>query len=94
MDEQTIIQAKNFTNREGLENHVRGAYGLTTDVKTTVIIKGTREELSRLQLTDTTIFWGISCEITDTPTEQPKQTTADRGARTDFGINGRTKKIK
>lgn len=89
------IKAKDFKYRSDLENEVRNKYGLTPDLKIDVIIEGTRDELAKLQLSDTTIFWGIKCSITDTPTQAQTKEGPDRGVKeTDFGINQRNNKKK
>ena len=61
---QTIIQAKDFLNRQQLEDHVRNLIGLTAETKLDYKIKGTSRQLAKLQLSGTTIFWGISCHVT------------------------------
>ena len=84
------IKARDFSSREELENHVRGLRGLTVDIKDDIEIKGTRAELVRIGLSDRTLFWGIRCMITDTPSE-PKKQAGDKPARGEikgFGLNG------
>ena len=88
-----IIQAKNFKNRADLENEVRNKFGLTTEIKDSVI-KGTREELAKLQLSDRSMFFGIRCEITDTPTLPKVENKVARGKLHDFGIGEPKNKIK
>ncbi len=89
------IEARKFKVRADLENYVRNKFGLTPTPKPDHTIEGTREELALLSLSDRNIFWGITCVISDTPTVDKKEVnTADRGPRTDFGINQRDKKIK
>ena len=81
------LQAKNYSTRSELENKVRNSLGLTPEPKAATI-EGTREELDRLSLSDCTIFWGIKCIITDTPTETKPQTElVNRGTQHKFGIN-------
>lgn len=83
---KTILQAKNYQNRVELENVVRDLSGLTPDSKIHKI-EGTREELERLQLSDTTLFWGISCKITDTPTTTtPQKEEVNRGKKFNYKI--------
>lgn len=85
----TIIKASDFEQRQDLENYVRNKVGLTPNRKEDYIIKGTREELKKLSLSDKNIFWGIRCEITDTPTEAKKNLIkAERGKKFNFGIIG------
>ena len=64
----TTINAKDYSSRSELENKVRSLVGLTPEPKSDYEIAGTRDELARLQLSDESIFWGIGCRITDTPT--------------------------
>lgn len=90
-----IIDASKFKIRSDLENEVRNKYGLTPDIKPDMVISGTKEELARLNLSDTNIFWGIACQITDHPTKpQTTENTADRGKKTEFGINSKDNKEK
>ena len=87
--ETTIISVKEFATRGDLEFAISSKYALTADVKVGVEIRGTREELERLQLSDRTSFWGIVCVITDTPTEPKAQVERPpRGEIKDFGLNG------
>lgn len=88
---QTIIEAKFFKERKDLENHVRNKHGLTPEPKPLILIQGTRQEMARLQLSDRTIFWGINCVITDSPTENKKESKPDRGELKEFGINIKNK---
>ncbi len=83
------IKAKDFSKRSELEDKIRSLYGLTTEAKDCVI-EGTREELARLSLCDTNVFWGISCKITDTPTQaktQAEVSKPERGEIHKSGIN-------
>lgn len=85
-----VIQAKDFNNREELENKVRSSTGLTADLKPDVEIRGKRVELERLRLSDRTTFWGIRCIITDEPTSVNSQISIEkplRGELQDFSIN-------
>jgi len=88
------ILAKNYQFRADLENEVRSKYGLTVDRKDHTI-EGTRAELARLQLSDRSLFYGISCIITDDPTKPRKEGKADRGEQKEFGLGAmRSKPIK
>ena len=64
--------AKNYLNRNDLETAIRIDAG--TDIETNRsagnIIKGTREELKKLHLTDETSVFGCKCVITDEPTSK------------------------
>ncbi len=93
MATKTIIKAKDYKTRDDLENYVRNTTGLTPDPKLDVVISGKREELEKLRLNDTSIFWGIPCKITDSPTEHKEENKADRGKRTKFGINNQDNEI-
>ena len=64
------IQAKDFTSREDIEKYIKTTEGvdLATNTEKDVKIKGKREELKVLYLTDETSVFGIRCEITDDPT--------------------------
>lgn len=90
----TIIKASDFERRQDLENYVRNKVGLTPNRKEDYIIKGKREELKKLSLSDSAIFWGIRCEISDTPTKPKKNLVKpERGKKAKYGIN-RLKKIE
>lgn len=89
-----ILEAKNFSTREELENYVRQELDLTP-VKKDVEIQGTREELARLQLSDQTTFYGIKCVILDDPSPPKTQAaveTVNRGEVQDSGLNNNLKK--
>jgi len=91
----TLIKAKDFATRTDLENKVRNLAGLTPTPKPDYQITGTRAELARLQLSDTNVFWGILCTITDDPTPVKAQKDIEapsRGELHDSGINGQPKK--
>jgi len=74
-----IIKAKDFATRGDLENHVRNTVGLTPSRKADYKITGTRVELKNLSLSDNSVFWGISCEITDEPTKKRIVNKINRG---------------
>lgn len=57
------IEAKNFNTRTELENHVRNTIGLSVEPRADFVISGTSEQLSKLQLSTKSVFWGIKCEI-------------------------------
>jgi len=73
-----IIQAKQYKNRQDLELFVKNNYGLTPDLKTDITIKGKRDELEILQLSDRRLFYGIKCEISDKPTKIKEITKVNR----------------
>lgn len=92
-----IINAKDYSQRGELENKVRNLIGLTAEIKSDYEIHGKRGELARLQLSDTTMFWGIKCVITDMPTEVKTQKETEkpqRGEIKEFGLNRNLKKPK
>ena len=64
--------AKDYKNRQDLELAVKSEVG--TDIKANKeaghLIKGTREELKILFLSDTNSVFGVKVEITDSPTHQ------------------------
>ena len=85
-----IIQVKNYSKREELENEIGKLVGKTPDIKIDYEIKGTREELERLHLSDETMVFGIKCVITDTPTMVKTQKDIpkiNRGIIKKYGIN-------
>ena len=92
-----VISAKQFSKREELELElVKLDIELTPNIKPHEI-SGTREELERLYLSDRTIFHGIKCVITDSPTVVKTQADIpkpQRGEIGNFGLNGVTKKPK
>ena len=85
-----IIQVKNYSKREELENEIGKLVGKTPDIKIDYEIQGTREELERLHLSDETMVFGIKCVITDTPAiikTQKDIPKINRGDIKKFGIN-------
>ena len=75
------MQVKNFSSREELEKIIK-----TTNPKEDIV--GTREELSKFQLSDKTTVYGLRCVITDAPTQiKPQQERPQRGKIYDFGVN-------
>lgn len=80
-----IFEAKNYSTRADLENQIKKEVGTDIDTNRTSehVIKGIREELKRLQLSDMTTVWGIKCLITDSPIKvgpvaSPKRGNSDR----------------
>lgn len=55
-----ILFAKNFQSRKDLDSDVSKLTSLDA-----VVIKGTREELKRLHLSERTTVFGVLCEVTD-----------------------------
>lgn len=69
-----MIQAKDYENRIELEKYIRAEIGddMQKNKEANLSITGTRAELERLKLSDTTTMWGIKCVINDTPTKDFK----------------------
>jgi len=91
-----IILAKDFNFRSDLENHVRNTKGLTPELKPDYIIQGTKQELSKLSLSDKSIFWGIRSEIIDDKgkkviTLNKEKSNINRGKILKSGINIKNK---
>lgn len=86
-----IILAKNFDLRSDLENYIRSKIGLTLTTKEDYIIKGIKQELNKLSLSDKSIFWGIRVEIIDKEGEKvikkKKKNITNRGKKVKSGIN-------
>jgi len=60
-----IFQAKKFKTRSELDTAILSQCGNDIkDNRKTHTIKGKREELKNLSLSDTTSVWGVQCEIT------------------------------
>lgn len=64
------IEASKFMNRAELEEEIGAKFPRTTNHKPNHKITGTRAELARLQLSNTTHLWGIEIVCTDTPSER------------------------
>ena len=97
-----VFYAKDYKSRAELENIVRNRLGLTPDLKPVHVIKGTQEELAKLQLGSRTVFWGIICKIAEeekskaeeekSKLKKPRTTRnqkPDRGTLAPFGIGGK-----
>ena len=79
------LKAKNYSSQD-IEKHVANKYGLTPDQKAHTIA-GTRRTRT-LGASDSTVFWGIPCTITDDPTPAKSNIPKpDRGALHEGGIN-------
>ena len=78
---QTIIQAKNYKNRDDIDKFVGELVNKDTAEKPDFIIKGKRAELEVLRLCDKSTVWGIKCQITDTPSEPKKNGKVKRDKR-------------
>jgi len=56
-----IINSSDFSLRNDLENYIKGIIGLTPEFKSDYKIQGTKKDLNRLNLSNKSVFWGISC---------------------------------
>ena len=82
------LQVKNYSKREDLENEIGKLVGKTSEIKRDYEIKGTIEELSRLQLSSQTLVWGIRCIATnEKPKKEQQYQKSQRGEIYKFGIN-------
>ena len=70
--------ARDYNTRQDLQLAVGKLVSLNPDPKDYELL-GTRKELARLQLSDRTSFYGISCVISDLPT--PVKVQAEKPAR-------------
>ena len=85
------FSAKDFKTRAGLEKQVMVVFGLTPSKKK-AFIRGTKEELNNLSLSDGKIFWGINCVGVEEIKKPAKK--VDRGKRTGYGLNNKDTKVK
>lgn len=84
------IEAGKYKSRSELEKFVRNKIGLTAVNKPDITIIGTHDELAKLHLSDSSNFWGISCEYA-IPVKKPKKKKINRGEVMPHGINNKTK---
>ncbi len=83
-----IIKANQFNTRKDLDVEIERRFGASNEEKPTHTIRGTREEVTRLGLSDLKKVYGIGVEITDTPTEKRKpHDKPERGERFPSGLN-------
>ena len=72
LEPKKTILAKDFDSRQDLENSLNAQIG--TDIKANREaghqIVGTRAELKKLYLSDTSMVYGVRCLITDKPTDK------------------------
>ncbi|HDY67221.1 MAG TPA: hypothetical protein ENH85_05460 [Candidatus Scalindua sp.] len=70
--EQQILLAADFLNRADLEDYIKAEVGINiiANQEAGSLIRGTKEELKKLQLSDQTNVFGIRCLITDFSTKQ------------------------
>ena len=81
------IKAKDFETRDALEKAIIGLVGNGNEAKPEFVITGKRVELKKLHLDETTIVYGIKCEVTDGAKPKKEKSMADRGTLHKFGIN-------
>ena len=81
------IKARDFALRGELEKAIIGLVGNGTELKPEFIISGKREELKKLHLDETSIIYGVKCEVMEGAKPKKEKSTADRGALHKFGIN-------
>lgn len=67
-----IFLAKNYLSRADLNKAVSAEVGLSIQKNKdeSHIIKGTRDQLKKLHLSDTCVFFGCKVVITDRPTKK------------------------
>ena len=70
------IFAENFTTRQDLENYIKAKIGLNSLVNEQEghLIKGTRKQLKKLNLSDTCVVWGVKVVSTQGSTEKDLKT--------------------
>lgn len=75
------ILAKNFSNRDELEEYITSRIGRAPDRKTAHTITGTTEELKKLHLSHGKECWGIAALSSDyvEPAKKTKLKHVDRG---------------
>lgn len=88
-----IFTAKDYQIRSQLEDAVRNGSGLTTNPKPKHSIQGTKQELARLNLSGSSLFWGISCKELEPEPEKSTEEVPDRGPKTESGINLDQKRV-
>ena len=86
MAEPRKIYAKDFTNREELEEEISLLSGKTTETKPEFVIEGTVEELEKHQLAHGKRVWGIKCQATNPQTKEVFE-KPHRGEKFISGIN-------
>jgi len=69
------IQAKDFNTRADLEAYITAEFGnsISKNRDAGHIVKGKREELKKLSLSDLTTIFGVRCKITDDSSESYKK---------------------
>lgn len=82
--QKMVFNAKDYSNREELEDAVAHAAGKTADLKVDFEITGTAEELAKLRLSHAQSVWGVRCMATD----------AEVSVKTEVPQRGENKNIK
>lgn len=63
--DKEILHAKDYKDRDELDKTVRTIYGMDFEKnKETAIIKGSKEQLKRLHLSENTTVYGVTVKIT------------------------------
>ena len=86
------FKASNYASRSDLENAVRNSFGLTLEIKDAKI-KGSRQELKRLSLSGSNMFWGIVCEESDPKPAKEVTEKPQRGKKHKSSINKDSKEV-
>lgn len=87
MAKPQILNAKDFFDRNELEEHIKATFGLTSDSKPDFKISGTEEELARLHLSGDGVVWGIGIIQTDAKQKESPPLMPDRGPKFESGLN-------
>lgn len=74
-----VIEAKDFSNREALEQYLATVTDLTTETKADIRITGSVDELRKLNLSHGKKCWGVAVGAPDAPTKKPTFDRLDRG---------------
>lgn len=91
------LQAKDYSSRAELENAVKALVGDSPDHKPDYEIRGTKEELEMLKLSDRTTIFGVRGVIIDDPTPTKTQDEVEkpmRGVIFPSGLNGNLKPVE
>ena len=81
------FQAKNYLNRQDLEEAIKAEVGDDSKANKEAghNLIGTREQLKRLHLTDTTTVYGVFCIISDFSTKDKLKTKLDESNKAKSG---------
>ena len=71
---KTIINATNFTSRHDLEDYIKVEFGTEANgvkrVGLDIEVRGTKKQLKKFSLSDTSNLWGIKCVVSDNPLQK------------------------